>query len=104
VKLYKLTDQNAQTMILEVPLPAVTDEQRVKFAILCALKVCKEPSFVNWANGWLDGSDSKRRTAREWMWAAEPAAVTAWKAAVTAWKAADADGINLAEIAMEACK
>ncbi len=34
------------TTITEMPLPVVTTEQRVKFAILCALEVYDDPAFA----------------------------------------------------------
>ena len=40
-----------------VPLPKCATEQRVRFAILCALEVYFEPGFVKWATDWLDGSN-----------------------------------------------
>jgi len=45
------------TTIKEIPLPVITDEQKVKFAILCALEVYQEETFVSWANKWLSGED-----------------------------------------------
>src|SRR6185312_3385288 len=45
------------TTIRELDMPVVTTEQRVRFAILCALAVCHEPPFVEWATRWLDGTD-----------------------------------------------
>ena len=38
-------------------------EFRVTLAIKLALQVHTEPSFVKWANGWLDGSDRTAATA-----------------------------------------
>src|SRR6266496_3568750 len=43
------------TLAEEMPLPVVTTEQRVKFAILCALSVYHEATFAAWANAWLSG-------------------------------------------------
>ena len=70
----------------ELPLPVVTTEQRVKFAILCALEVYREDSFVAWAKAWLDGSDRSARAATR---AAADAAADAACAARAA-RAADA--------------
>ena len=50
-------------LVRELQLPAVTVEQRVKFAIYCALEVCADPAFVKWANGWLDGTDRSKAAA-----------------------------------------
>ena len=38
------------TTIEEIPLPIVTLEQRVKFAILCAKQVCKDEKWNAWTN------------------------------------------------------
>ena len=58
----------------EIPLPALTTEQRVEVAIRCALTVCRAPSWVAWAEAWLSGS-------------ARSAAEAAWEAATAAWAA-----------------
>ena len=55
----------------ELPLPSVTVEQRVKFAILCAQFVCKKKSFNRWAENWLSGKDRTADTAAEAGAAAE---------------------------------
>ncbi len=41
----------------EVPLPEVTTEQRVRFAILAAKQVCTDERWLAWAEGWLSGQD-----------------------------------------------
>ena len=51
------------TTLRRIPLPEISTEQRVKFAILCALKVCAGDKFVQWANAWLDGSDRSEKSA-----------------------------------------
>jgi len=71
-------------LIRELAVPDVTLEQRVRFAILCAQKVCQDPDWTVWAENWLCGKDrsatsawSVERTARaaaEVAWAAEAAA------------------------------
>ena len=71
------------TLIKEIDLPEVTLNQRIAFGILCALGVSKEPEFVLWANGWLDGSDRSSVAARA-------AAKQAARAATRAARAADA--------------
>jgi len=45
------------TTIKQIEVPQVTTEQRIKFAILCALEVYKEKPFVEWANNWLTNKD-----------------------------------------------
>lgn len=86
------------TTLREIPLPKVSTEQRVRFAIYCALEVCKEPAFVSWAEKWLDGSDRTLMSAQaaqaaqsaeesvNAVWAeAQAAAAWATEAAAAAW-------------------
>src|SRR4029077_20319207 len=47
----------SMTLLREIALPILTTNQRITFAILCALEVYKESSFQEWANAWLDNSD-----------------------------------------------
>ena len=57
---------------------APTTTQHVAFGILCALEVCKDPTFIQWANAWLDGSDRSEaaaRTAGSARWSAADAAM-----------------------------
>jgi hypothetical protein len=61
------------TTLKQVPVPEITLEQKVKFAILCALKVYTEKEFVVWANKWLSGEDRSEAAAS----AAADAAVAA---------------------------
>ena len=64
------------TTIKEIPLPEITTEQRVRFAIYCALEVYKNERFLTWAQGWLNSTD---RTEAAWAaaWAAEAAEAAA---------------------------
>jgi hypothetical protein len=71
----------------QIPLPTITIEHRVRFAIGCALFVCHDAGFVQWANAWLDGID---RSANASALAAEAAESAAWAAAWAAWAAAKA--------------
>jgi hypothetical protein len=71
-------------LVEEVSLPTITTEQRVKIAILCALKVCHEASFVTWANDWLSGKDRSKDAA----WAVARAAYNAAAARAAARAAA----------------
>jgi hypothetical protein len=42
------------TTLRQIPLPAVTTEQRVRFAILCARAVNqKNPKFLKWSDKWM---------------------------------------------------
>lgn len=43
--------------------PFIKFNQRVAFAILCALEVCTELFFVQWAKKWLNGTDRSRKSA-----------------------------------------
>ena len=49
-----------QTLIKEIELPEITTTQKIAFAILVSLKVCKEKSFLIWGKNWLS---NKNRTA-----------------------------------------
>ena len=79
------------TTIEEIPLPVVTTEQHVKFAILCAKQVCKDEKWNAWADKWLSGED-RSAAAAEAAWAAAWAA----RAARLAARASDIDLIALA--------
>ena len=64
------------TTVREIPLPVVTIEQRVRFAILCGKAVCPDKSWNGWADKWLSGEDRSVAKAAE-----------AWAAWTTAWAA-----------------
>lgn len=51
------------TTIREIEPPKVTTDQRVKFALLCALEVYTEPLFGVWAKGWLHDGDREMERA-----------------------------------------
>jgi hypothetical protein len=75
-------------LVRELPVPQVTMEQTVRFAILCAKKACHDPQFVAWADGWLSGGDRSKEAAAEAAraaWAAR--AATSWAATRAAWAA-----------------
>ena len=74
------------TTLRRVPVPNVTPEQRVRFAILCALEVCCDESFRAWAARWLSGGDRSARAAKD-LFAARAAQAPTWKAQL-AWEAA----------------
>ena len=63
------------TTIRRVEIPKVSTEQRVRFAILCARAVCKDPGWVSWSDKWLAGTDRSAATAGE---AAKAEAKAAW--------------------------
>jgi hypothetical protein len=52
------------TTVRRIPLPSVSTEQRVRFAILCGKAVCSDPQWLWWADGWLDGRDRTGAAAR----------------------------------------
>ena len=79
------------TTIRELPLPQITLEQRVRFAILCAKVVCTDRGWTRWADGWLDGTDRTAGTAAE-------VAEAAW----AAWAARAARAVWAARAAAEA--
>jgi len=65
-----------------IEVPSLSTEQRVEIAIRCALVVCKEESFVVWANNWLNGKDRS--------WAAAEVQRSVWAAAAWAVESAAA--------------
>ncbi len=83
------------TTIKKIPLPEITTNQRVRFAILVALKVYSAPFFVTWAQGWLSGKDrteAATRAARVTAWAAAWAGdAAAWAGDAAAWAAGAGD-------------
>jgi hypothetical protein len=83
------------TTVREIPLPAVTTEMRVRFAILCAKEVCGADLPWNaWADKWLSGGDRTQAAASAaWAWAASASAARASasaRAAEAAYAAEDA--------------
>jgi len=75
------------TTLRELPLPEVALDQRVRFAILCAIRDYSEPRWLAWAEGWLSGAD-RTAAAAAGAWFAARAAATAWAAAEeAAWAA-----------------
>ena len=96
------------TTVKEIPLPEITTEQRVKFAIYCALEVYHNKAYVKWANDWLTGKDRTRvaaeaaaEAAARVAWAAEAAAEAAARVArVAAW-AANIDFVKILKKAVE---
>lgn len=71
-------------LVRRIELPTFSTVQCTAFGILCALEVCKEKSFVAWANKWLGGNDRSAEAA----WVAEAAAAWAARAArAAAWAA-----------------
>ena len=50
-------------LVKEIPLPEITLEQRIKFAILCTKEVYKAPDWSSWADRWLSGEDRSNAAA-----------------------------------------
>ena len=80
------------TTVREIPLPEITTEMRVRFAILCAKEVCADLSWNAWADKWLSGGDRTQA-------AASAATEAAWAAAAREV----GHGIDIFEIAEKAC-
>ena len=106
------------TLTEELPLPEITTNQRIRFAILCAQQVVSTtcPEWSKWAAGWLSGEDRSqaaaqaaaavRSAAAARSAAARSAAQAAWaagtaaEAAQWAWTAAEAAGKELDLVAL----
>jgi hypothetical protein len=73
------------TTIREIPLPEITTEMRVRFAILCAKEVCTCLSWNAWADKWLSGEDRSWASADAAAWAARASAARASAARAAAW-------------------
>jgi len=94
----------------QIPLPTISGGQRVRFALECALSVCKSPSFVRWASSWLRGENRSAATAWSMsksasVWGrvgATEAWAASWAAAAAAAYAAPAVRASEAEEAEEA--
>lgn len=79
------------TTLREMPVPVVTTEQRVRFAILCALTVNRSELWERWAERWLSGEDRSKTAAwATWAEAAAQAAEAEEAAARAATWAAEA--------------
>lgn len=92
-------------IVEEITLPVYTDVQKIAFGILCAKEVCKDKTWNEWADNWLNGTDRTEKAARAaWAaraWAAWAAARAAW-AAWAAWARAAAKPLNLQSLALKA--
>ena len=75
----------ALTTLRRIDLPVVSIAQRVRWGILCALKVRQSAAFETWAARWLSGKDRSGSSAAE---ATEKAAAAAVWAETRAEKAA----------------
>jgi len=68
-------------IVEEIPLPQVTLVNRVAFGIFCALEVCNDAGFTEWASDWLENRDRSEKRARAAWEAASEAARAAARAA-----------------------
>ena len=50
-------------LVKELDMPKPTHEQRIKFGILCAMQVCKDKKWRQWAEDWLSGKDRSSESA-----------------------------------------
>jgi len=91
------------TTLRELPLPEVALDQRVRFAILCAIRDYSEPRWLAWAEGWLSGAD-RTAAAAAGAWFAARAAATAWAAAAEEAAAEAALAAKAAREAREAAR
>jgi hypothetical protein len=62
----------AQRLVRRLPLPVITTEQRVEFAIRVAMPLTDDPTWHAWAQRWLSGEDRSEAAARG-AWGAESA-------------------------------
>lgn len=92
------------TTLRRIPLPVVTLEQRVRYALLCARAGGADnvPGWTTWADGWLSGSDRSTAAARvvQAEWAARLVAVEAgevWAAASRVGRSAEVATLAVAE-------
>jgi len=96
------------TTIREIPIPAISTEQRVRFAILVSKTVYLENSWSVWATNWLNGKDRTKNAARAAAWAAyatnaaNAAAYAVYAANAATAAAYAAYATNAAEAAVDA--
>ena len=87
-----------QRIVREIPLPKITTEQRVEFAIRVAKVVYEDQQWLIWADKWLSGEDRSVKAA----WAVWSARVAVWaarvavEAAMWAARAAEAEAVKMA--------
>jgi hypothetical protein len=74
-------------LIQELPIPEITTEQRVRFAILCAKRVYEDEAWNAWADEWLSGANQSYVAA----YAAANTHANAYAAVAVAYAAANAD-------------
>ncbi len=107
------------TTLHTIPLPQISNTQRIAFGILCAKAVYKDPDWNQWADNWLSNKDRSTESAERvtetfigagaWavraVWNDEGAAQdAAWAAVRAARGSASAVELDLIAIAEEAMK
>ena len=92
------------TTTREIPLPKITTEMRVRFAIMCAQEVCACPSWNAWADKWLSGEDRSEAAAGAAAAAAYAARAARAARAAEAAAAAAARSAYAAQAAAEAAR
>jgi hypothetical protein len=71
------------TTLRQIPLPVVTTEQCVRFAIACTVSVYQEPNFMAWVTSWISGTD---RSEESVDMVTELSEVLSWSASLeTVW-------------------
>ena len=93
-------------LVKELPLPKVTLTQYMAFCLLCTKEVCKDVSWNEWADNWLNSKDRSIESA-EAEDAAEAAARAARAAEAAAWAAewaAKTTKIDLKKLAKQAMR
>ena len=81
------------TTIKEIPLPEISDVQKIAFGILCGKEVYKDEKWNLWADKWLSGEDRTTKTAAaSHATAASHASASAASAYAAAYDAAAAAG------------
>lgn len=86
------------SLIRPYEIPTYTEDQLIAFSIFCALKVCKHPKFVKWANNWLSNEDRSKTTATWTARAADAAIAAKTTRAAIASIAADAATFSVTEL------
>lgn len=90
------------TTIRQIPMPVITETQKIAFAILCAQQICKDIEWNSWADNWLRNIDRTRAAASDASYAAASAAAASYAAASDA--AFQNSDINFVLLAQEALK
>jgi len=76
------------TTLKEIPIPKITNEQRIRFGILCAKEVCEDSEWNLWADRWLSDADRTKKTA--WVAAVRVAWAASWASWAASWAASAA--------------